>query len=96
MSVPAWKMAGYEHAMQEADKTPVTLQTEDASSFTLGAKLIGELLEKHPEVNGIFCTNDDLAIGAFTSVYDVVFGHPSRWRLQVSTDTTSQWRWRRV
>ncbi|MDN2665785.1 gluconate operon transcriptional repressor GntR [Vibrio sp. 14N.309.X.WAT.E.F5] len=59
------KMAGYEHAMQEADKTPVTLQTEDASSFTLGAKLIGELLEKHPQVNGIFCTNDDLAIGAF-------------------------------
>ena len=28
-------------------------------------KLIGELLDKHPEVNGIFCTNDDLAIGAF-------------------------------
>ncbi|MGR5556670.1 gluconate operon transcriptional repressor GntR [Vibrio fortis] len=59
------KMAGYEHAMEEHALTPLTIQTEDASSFTLGAKLLGELLETHPEANGIFCTNDDLAIGAF-------------------------------
>jgi len=59
------KMAGYQQAMDESNATPMTLQTEEASSFTLGAKLLGELLEKHPEANGIVCTNDDLAIGAF-------------------------------
>ncbi|MBW3695625.1 MULTISPECIES: gluconate operon transcriptional repressor GntR [Vibrio] len=59
------KMAGYQHAMEEANAEPMTLQTEAASSFTLGAKLLGELLDTHPEANGIFCTNDDLAIGAF-------------------------------
>ncbi|EEX33176.1 MULTISPECIES: gluconate operon transcriptional repressor GntR [Vibrio] len=58
------KMDGYQLALQEQGKAPVTLQTEEASSFTLGAKLLGELLQKHPEVDGIFCTNDDLAIGA--------------------------------
>ncbi|WP_071986148.1 gluconate operon transcriptional repressor GntR [Vibrio sinaloensis] len=58
------KMAGYRQAMEDHAKPIVTLQTEEASSFTLGAKLMGELLEKHPEVDGVFCTNDDLAIGA--------------------------------
>lgn len=58
------KMAGYQQAMSEAGLETVSLQTEDASSFTLGAKLLGQLVEQHPDVNGIVCTNDDLAIGA--------------------------------
>ncbi len=58
------KMRGYQSAIISAGKEPVTLQTEEASSFTLGSKLLGELLEKYPHVDGIFCTNDDLAIGA--------------------------------
>lgn len=58
------KMEGYRQALDEVGKTPITLQTDEASSFTLGSKLLGEVLDKHPEVDGIFCTNDDLAIGA--------------------------------
>ena len=58
------KMEGYRQALAEVGKTEITLQTEDASSFTLGSKLLGEVLDKYPYVDGIFCTNDDLAIGA--------------------------------
>lgn len=58
------KMEGYRQALAEVGKTEITLQTEAASSFTLGSKLLGEVLDKSPYVDGIFCTNDDLAIGA--------------------------------
>lgn len=58
------KMEGYRQALAEVGKTEITLQTEAASSFTLGSKLLGEVLDKYPYVDGIFCTNDDLAIGA--------------------------------
>ncbi|TFH93270.1 gluconate operon transcriptional repressor GntR [Vibrio ouci] len=58
------KMEGYQQAMEAAGNRVVSLQTEDASSFTLGARLLGQLVEQHPDVNGIVCTNDDLAIGA--------------------------------
>ncbi|WP_394143222.1 gluconate operon transcriptional repressor GntR [Vibrio atypicus] len=58
------KMAGYRQAMEDAGKEMISLQTEEASSFTLGSKLLSELIEKYPDVDGIFCTNDDLAIGA--------------------------------
>ncbi|MGY2573795.1 gluconate operon transcriptional repressor GntR [Vibrio sp. C8] len=59
------KMSGYNQAMNEVGLEPMALQTEAASSFTLGAKLLADALEKYPKVDGIFCTNDDLAIGAF-------------------------------
>ncbi|RTZ18140.1 HTH-type transcriptional regulator GntR [Vibrio aquaticus] len=58
------KMEGYQQAMSEAGNEVVTLQTEEASSFTLGAKLLAQLVETYPQVDGIVCTNDDLAIGA--------------------------------
>lgn len=37
--------------------------TLSASSVTLGAQLFGELVERHPEVDAVFCNNDDLALG---------------------------------
>lgn len=58
------KMAGYHQAVEAAGIAPLTIQTEEASSFTLGARLLGQMLDQHPDVDGIFCTNDDLAIGA--------------------------------
>ncbi|UTM56851.1 gluconate operon transcriptional repressor GntR [Photobacterium sp. CCB-ST2H9] len=55
---------GYEQAMRAHDLTPRSLQTEAASSFTLGAALLRQTLKAYPDTDGIFCTNDDLAIGA--------------------------------
>lgn len=58
------KEKGYAKAMLEHGLTANTISTESASSFTLGAELLQETLAKHPKTDGIFCTNDDLAIGA--------------------------------
>ncbi|HBO38188.1 MAG TPA: transcriptional regulator, partial [Pasteurellaceae bacterium] len=58
------KMLGYEQAMKKHGLTPHSLITKEASSFTLGAEQLSKTLKQFPETNGIFCTNDDLAIGA--------------------------------
>ncbi|POY45424.1 transcriptional regulator [Avibacterium gallinarum] len=58
------KMQGYENAMKKHGLTPHSLITSEPSSFTLGANLLRQALSEYPETNGIFCTNDDLAIGA--------------------------------
>ncbi|MGQ9444368.1 gluconate operon transcriptional repressor GntR [[Pasteurella] aerogenes] len=58
------KMQGYEQAMKRHGLEPHSLITEVPSSFSLGSKQLRQTLEKYPETNGIFCTNDDLAIGA--------------------------------
>lgn len=58
------KMKGYEQTMNSHGLVPKSLQTEQPSSFSLGASLLKDALLKWPEVDGLFCTNDDLAIGA--------------------------------
>lgn len=58
------KKQGYEQAMYQHGLVPHTLATEQASSFSLGATLLRQALASFPELDGIFCTNDDLAIGA--------------------------------
>ncbi|MDO5053946.1 gluconate operon transcriptional repressor GntR [Pasteurella oralis] len=58
------KMQGYEQAMRKHGLQPHSLTTEQPSSFSLGAQQLHEALQQKPELNGIFCTNDDLAIGA--------------------------------
>lgn len=58
------KMQGYEQAMIKHGLTPHCLVTEEPSSFSLGARQLQEALIAYPDIDGIFCTNDDLAIGA--------------------------------
>ncbi|WP_032093002.1 MULTISPECIES: gluconate operon transcriptional repressor GntR [Pasteurellaceae] len=58
------KMQGYEQAMRKYGLQPHSLITEQPSSFTLGATLLRQTLHQYPATDGIFCTNDDLAIGA--------------------------------
>lgn len=58
------KMQGYEQAMRKHGLIPHSITTEAPSSFTLGAEQLQQALKKFPQLDGIFCTNDDLAIGA--------------------------------
>lgn len=58
------KMQGYEQAMRKHGLTPNSITTEQHSSFTLGAAQLKQALQQFPQIDGIFCTNDDLAIGA--------------------------------
>ncbi|WP_163560032.1 gluconate operon transcriptional repressor GntR [Halomonas sp. NO4] len=56
---------GYRQAMAEKDLTPVTLHRSQRSSYSVGASLLGEILATHPATDAIFCTNDDVAVGAY-------------------------------
>lgn len=58
------KRLGYEQAMQKHGLPAHSIITTEPSSFTLGAEQLRQALKKYPDINGIFCTNDDLAIGA--------------------------------
>lgn len=49
-------------AGRETDKYLLTTTTP--SDIKLGGQLLGDLLAKQPEVDAIFCNNDDLAYGA--------------------------------
>ncbi|MEA2729217.1 MAG: LacI family transcriptional regulator, gluconate utilization system Gnt-I transcriptional repressor [Acetobacteraceae bacterium] len=40
------------------------LRSEESFSFGLGGRLLGRLLEAHPQIEAIFFANDDLAAGA--------------------------------
>ncbi|OCG72241.1 transcriptional regulator [Gilliamella sp. Occ3-1] len=57
------RQKGYEKAMEEAGLTPRTLATKEASSYELGARFLHQILKDFPCVDGIFSTNDDLALG---------------------------------
>lgn len=58
------RQQGYEKAMQENALQSKSMMTEAPSSFSLGAQLLQQTLVQYPDTDGIFCTNDDLAIGA--------------------------------
>ncbi|WED21855.1 substrate-binding domain-containing protein [Vibrio sp. JC009] len=58
------KIQGYSDAMKKAGIEPVILSSKQASSFTTGACLLQEVINQHPDTDGIFCTNDVLAAGA--------------------------------
>ncbi|QOR40837.1 gluconate operon transcriptional repressor GntR [Billgrantia diversa] len=56
---------GYRQAMEEQGLVPLSLQRSQRSSYSVGAALLGEILAQHPDTDGIFCTNDDVAVGAY-------------------------------
>ncbi|SIQ96642.1 transcriptional regulator, LacI family [Aeromonas sp. RU39B] len=58
------RMEGYYDAMQAAGLEGRHLLTGNSSTFTLGGELLEQALERWPDLDGLFCTNDDLAVGA--------------------------------
>ncbi len=58
------KILGYEQAMEKAGLEPLVVGTKEASSYSVGSELTRIAIEKYPDIDGIYCTNDDLAIGA--------------------------------
>ncbi|MFN7025416.1 MAG: substrate-binding domain-containing protein [Pseudorhizobium sp.] len=56
---------GYWEAMERHGLTPFTIESALKSSVMIGASLMAEALESRPDIDGVFCTNDDLAVGAF-------------------------------
>ena len=58
------RLAGYEKVMAELCAPVRMFTTEEHSSFTLGAELMTDALDSYPELDGVYCCNDDLGIGA--------------------------------
>ncbi len=60
------RMAGYRRAMTEAgiDPTDLIAATPQPSNFALGGRLLTELLSRRPDVEAVFASNDDIALGA--------------------------------
>ena len=58
------RLQGYEQAMQQAGLPSGNVMTPESSSYSLGAKLLHKVKAEYPDIDGLFCTNDDLAIGA--------------------------------
>ncbi|WP_181405088.1 substrate-binding domain-containing protein [Aestuariibacter sp. GS-14] len=58
------RQKGYEQAMWDAGLTPSSVATPFHSSFTQGQALMRQALNNYNNIDGVFCTNDDLAIGA--------------------------------
>ncbi|UWS33460.1 gluconate operon transcriptional repressor GntR [Erwinia pyrifoliae] len=58
------KEQGYRLAMLEAGLEPKSVMMEAASSFSAGAMLLCEAQKRYPQTDSLFCTNDDLAVGA--------------------------------
>ncbi|MBP5981694.1 MAG: gluconate operon transcriptional repressor GntR [Halomonas sp.] len=56
---------GYRQAMQAHGLMPVTLHSTQRSSYSVGAALLEQVVNNHPDTDGIFCTNDDVAVGAY-------------------------------
>jgi LacI family gluconate utilization system Gnt-I transcriptional repressor len=59
------RMAGWETAMRQAGlSVERCLTTPHPSSYRLGGEMLASMLERWPDLEGIFCGNDDLAAGA--------------------------------
>jgi LacI family transcriptional regulator, gluconate utilization system Gnt-I transcriptional repressor len=60
------RLEGYKNAMNEADVLDPRLivTTSLPTSVTLGGALFADLLAQAPDVEAVFCVNDDLALGA--------------------------------
>ena len=57
------RQQGYEQAMRDAGLSTKTFATKESSSYSLGKYLLHQALKEYPQIDGVFSTNDDLALG---------------------------------
>jgi LacI family transcriptional regulator, gluconate utilization system Gnt-I transcriptional repressor len=59
------RFQGYNATMKSAGLLDLTLivTASQPSSVTLGSILLGDLLSKAPDIDAVFCANDDIALG---------------------------------
>ena len=58
------RFRGYDDAMRQHHLEAHRINPRAISSIHLGAQLMREALLAHPDLDGVFCTNDDIAMGA--------------------------------
>ncbi|MDA4173910.1 substrate-binding domain-containing protein, partial [Escherichia coli] len=55
---------GYCDAMMLHNLSPLRMNPRAISSIHLGMQLMRDALSANPDLDGVFCTNDDIAMGA--------------------------------
>ncbi len=58
------RLKGYCRAVTEAGLDVKHISTKEHTSFSKGGELLAQALSEYPDVDAVFCTNDDIAIGA--------------------------------
>lgn len=59
------RLAGLNQGLAGLGAPPAHVELlQPPSSIALGAQALGELLTRHPDIQGVFCSNDSLAVGA--------------------------------
>ncbi|WP_145573616.1 substrate-binding domain-containing protein [Yersinia mollaretii] len=54
---------GYSQAMSDVNFTPLHITPNKVSSVSIGAGMLALARQMYPQVDAIFCTNDDMAVG---------------------------------
>lgn len=54
---------GYQRVMKQSRLTPRQIIPNAISSIDLGKSLFHQAIQKYPDMDGVLCTNDDMAIG---------------------------------
>ena len=54
---------GYSRAMTDAGLAPLHITPNKVSSVSIGAGMLALARQMYPQVDAIFCTNDDMAVG---------------------------------
>ncbi|KXF80524.1 transcriptional regulator [Enterovibrio coralii] len=57
------KIKGYIAAMEEEGLVPKSLSAKSESSVSLARKMMRKVLDRYPETDAVFCTDDELAAG---------------------------------
>ncbi len=60
------RMAGYRSVMAEAglDDDSLIVRTKAPSSVQVGCELLRKIMAQRPDIDAVFCNNDDIALGA--------------------------------
>ena len=58
------RLKGYEKAMQDARLPIGNVMTPKSSSYSLGAELLHAERKQYPDLDGLYCTNEEIEIGA--------------------------------
>lgn len=64
------RATGYKRAMKESSLIVHNIFDQGHSNFTLGGDLLNKALHSIKNLDAIFCTNDDVAVGALISCMD--------------------------
>ncbi len=70
------RMEGYDRAIIEAGVQKYHFLTSSHSSLTLGLDLLSRALDECPNLDAVFCTNDDIAVGTILACKEKGFKVP--------------------